>query len=212
MFPSQPAQVLRIHPTHPQQRLIQVAVDILNRGGVVIAPTDVSYALLCNLTATKALDQIKRIRQLDDKHHFTLICPNLAELGSYAQVDNPTYRFLKTHIPGPYTFLLTASRQVPRRLQHPKKKTIGLRVPEHPILHQLLEKIGEPIFSTTLKMPSQEDPLADPEEIIERLEKHVDCIIDGGWAQPGVTTIIDLTGPNPECVREGVGVSPYFNC
>jgi len=198
-------QYLRIHNETPQLRLINQAVAIIRSGGVVVYPTDSCYALGCEIGNKSAMDRIRRIRALDDQHNFTLICRDLSELSTYARVDNRVFRLLKSLTPGPYTFILEASREVPRRLQHPKRKSIGLRVPEHPITQALLEAMGEPMMSVTLTMPGDETPLADPEEMSEQLGKLVDLIIDGGWGGYEPSTVIDLTGEAPVVVRRGKG-------
>lgn len=198
-------QYLRIHNETPQLRLINQAVAIIRSGGVVVYPTDSCYALGCEIGNKSAMDRIRRIRALDDQHNFTLICRDLSELSTYARVDNRVFRLLKSLTPGPYTFILEASREVPRRLLHPKRKSIGLRVPEHPITQALLEAMGEPMMSVTLTMPGDETPLADPEEMSEQLGKLVDLIIDGGWGGYEPSTVIDLTGEAPVVVRRGKG-------
>lgn len=198
-------QYLRIHNETPQLRLINQAVAIIRSGGVVVYPTDSCYALGCEIGNKSAMDRIRRIRALDDQHNFTLICRDLSELSTYARVDNRVFRLLKSLTPGPYTFILEASREVPRRLLHPKRKSIGLRVPEHPITQSLLEAMGEPMMSVTLTMPGDEAPLADPEEMSEQLGKLVDLIIDGGWGGYEPSTVIDLTGEAPVVVRRGKG-------
>ncbi len=198
-------QYLVVHPRNPQPRLISQAVAVLRHGGTVVYPTDSSYALGCHLGDKAALDRIRRIRQLDERHNFTLMCQDLSELATYARVSNQAFRLLKALTPGPYTFILSASREVPRRLQHPRRKTIGLRVPDHPVAQALLESLGEPMLSVTLILPGEDLPLTDPEEIRERLGRQVDVIIDGGACGPEPTTVIDLTGESPELVREGKG-------
>ncbi len=198
-------QYLVIHPENPQPRLISQAVAVLRHGGIVVYPTDSSYALGCHLGDKAALERIRRIRQLDAQHNFTLMCQDLSELATYARVGNQAFRLLKALTPGPYTFILTASREVPRRLQHPRRKTIGLRVPDHPIAQALLETLGEPMLSVTLILPGDDMPLTDPEEIRERIGKQVDVIIDGGYCGHEPTTVIDLSGESPQVVREGKG-------
>lgn len=198
-------QYLVIHPDNPQPRLISQAVAVLRHGGIVAYPTDSSYALGCHLGDKAALERIRRIRQLDEQHNFTLMCQDLSELATYARVGNQAFRLLKALTPGPYTFILTASREVPRRLQHPRRKTIGLRVPDHPIAQALLETLGEPMLSVTLILPGEDMPLTDPEEIRERLEKQVDVIIDGGYCGHEPTTVIDLSGETPVVLRHGKG-------
>lgn len=201
---------LEIHPQNPQARLIQQAVDVVRQGGVLVYPTDSGYALGCHLGDKDAVDRIRAIRQLDEKHNLTLVCRDLSEIATYAQVDNQTYRLLKSLTPGPYTFILDATREVPRRLQHPKRKTIGIRVPSHPIIDALLQNLGEPLISTTLQMPDEDAPLTDPLEIKERLRHHVDAIIDGGTGAAISTTMVDLTGPAPVVLRHGAGDASMF--
>jgi len=198
-------QYLRVHEKNPQLRLITQAVSVVRSGGVVVYPTDSSYALGCEIGNKATMERIRRIRNLGDDHNFTLICRDLSELATYAKVDNQAFRLLKSLTPGPYTFILDASREVPRRLQHPKRKTIGLRVPEHPIAQALLETMGEPMMSVTLTLPGDEMPLTDPEEMREQLGKQVDLIIDGGWGGYEASTVIDLTGEVPAVVRRGIG-------
>lgn len=199
-----------IHTQNPQTRLIQQAVDAVRDGAVLVYPTDSAYALGCHLGDKDAVDRIRALRELDDKHNLTLVCRDLSEIATYAQVDNQAYRLLKSLTPGPYTFILDATREVPRRLQHPKRKTIGIRVPGHPIVDALLEVLGEPLISTTLQMPGDEQPLTDPHEIKERLRHHVNVIIDGGVGSAEPTTIVDLTGAVPIVLRKGRGATQMF--
>ncbi len=199
------SQFFRMHPDTPQQRLIRHAVEILYKGGVIAYPTDSAYALGCIMGEKKSLDKIRQIRQLGDKHNFSIICRDLSELATYAKVDNSLYRLLKAHTPGAYTFILNATTEVPRRLMHPKRRTIGLRVPEHTITQALLAELGEPLMSTSLIMPGDEEPQIDPEEIRDKLEHQLDLIIDGGRCGLDPTTIVSLTGGVPEIIREGVG-------
>lgn len=201
---------LEIHSQNPQSRLIQQAVDVVREGGVLVYPTDSGYALGCHLGDKDAVDRIRAIRHLDDKHNLTLVCRDLSEIATYAQVDNQVYRLLKSLTPGPYTFILDATREVPRRLQHPKRKTIGIRVPSHPIVDALLEILDEPLISTTLQMPDEDTPLTDPQEIKERLRQQVDAIIDGGTGAAVPTTVVDLTGPAPVVLRYGAGDISMF--
>jgi len=200
------SQYFSIHPTHPQQRLLEQAAAIVAAGGLVVYPTDTTYALGCHIGDKGALERIHLIRRLDRHHHMTLLCRDLSELGTYARVDNAAYRILKRLTPGPFTFLLPATREVPRRLVHPKRKTIGLRVPAHPIALGLLEALGEPMMTTTMILPGEEQPMVDPELIRERLERSVDLIIDGGFCGVEQTTVVDLTVPGGEVVRQGAGV------
>ena len=203
------SQFFEVHPDNPQPRLLKQAVQLLERGGVLAVPTDSSYALVCHLDDKTAADRLRRIRQVDDKHHLTLICRDLSELASYARVDNRQYRLLKLATPGPYTFILEASKEVPRRLSHPSRKTIGLRVPEHKALLELLGLHGAPLLSTTLILPGQTDPLNDAQEIRERLQHELAGVIDAGACALEPTTVIDLTsmgnGGEPEVIRQGQG-------
>ena len=199
------SQFFQIHPDNPQKRLINQAVDIINKGGVVVYPTDCAYALGCHLGDKSALEKIKRIRQLDDKHNFTLVCRDLSEISTYAKVDNGAYRLLKAHTPGAYTFILKATSEVPRRLLHPKRRTIGIRIPENEIALALTESLGEPIMSTSLIMPGGEMPLMDPYDIREVLQHHVDLVIDGGYCGMEATSVINLVDEVPEVIRQGAG-------
>jgi len=199
------SQFFQIHPDNPQARLIKQAVEIINKGGVIVYPTDCAYALGCHIGDKKAVDRIREIRRLDDKHNFTLVCSDLSEVATYAKVDNTTYRTLKAHTPGAYTFILNATSEVPRRLMHPKRRTIGLRLPEHNITQALLEALGEPLMSTSLIMPGDDQPLTDPYDIRATLEHHVDLIIDGGYCGMEATSVINMTDDVPEVVRVGMG-------
>lgn len=199
------AQYFQIHPTHPQPRLIKRAVEIVRAGGLIAYPTDSSYALGCHLGDKRALERIRRIRRLDDNHNFTLVCRDLSELSQYARVTNSDFRILKAHTPGPYTFILSATREVPRRLQNPKRKTIGLRVPDHAVARALLAELNEPLMSVTAIMPNEEFPLADPEEIRERLEHDVDLVIDGGSCGVAPTTVVVLEDGVATVARRGKG-------
>ena len=203
-------QYFQIHPENPQARLIKQAAQIVSSGGIVALPTDSVYALVCRLDDKAAVDKLRRIRGVDDKHHLTLLVRDLSEVAQYARVDNSQYRLLKATMPGPYTVILEATRELPRRLSHPSRKTIGLRVPEHRITLALLEELGEPLIGTTLQLPGDDHMLSDPEEVRERLEKQIELIIDGGAGMLEATTIIDLTGPEPELVREGRGDPAAF--
>ena len=199
------SQFFSIHPENPQHRLVRQAVEIVRKGGIIVYPTDSAYALGCHVGDKKALDKIRQIRQLDKNHNFTLMCRDLSELSVYAKVDNQMFRSLKAHTPGPYTFILEATSEVPRRLMHPKRKTIGLRVPENAIAMALLEDLAEPIMSVTLIMPGDEYPLVDPYDIRDLLEHQVDLIVEGGYCGLEPTTVVDLTGDAPEVIRQGVG-------
>ncbi|SFE58395.1 L-threonylcarbamoyladenylate synthase [Nitrosomonas sp. Nm166] len=199
------AQFFSIHITTPHLRLIRQAATIVRNGGVIVYPTDSCYALGCHLGDKTAMSRIRAVRQLDDQHHFTLVCRNLAEISTYARVDNSQYRLLKATTPGGYTFILQATREVPRRLQHPKRNTIGLRIPDHPVVLALLEELDEPLLSSTLKLPGDELPLTDAEEIRRRLEHQVDLVMDGGPCGIEMTTVIDLTDDVPQLIRQGKG-------
>lgn len=199
------SQFIQVHPVNPQPRLIAQVVDVLKRGGVIAYPTDSSYALGCCLGDKSAVDRIRRIRQLDDKHNFTLVCRDLSELGLFAKVDTHTFRILKAHTPGPYTFILNATREVPRMLLHPKRRTIGLRVPSHPVARALLEALDEPLMSVSLLLPGDEHPLADTEDMQTRLAHLVDVVLDGGPGGLEASTVVLLTAEEPEVTRVGCG-------
>jgi tRNA threonylcarbamoyl adenosine modification protein (Sua5/YciO/YrdC/YwlC family) len=199
------SQYFVIHPETPQPRLIRQAAEIIRGGGVVVYPTDATYALGCLIGDKDALDRIRRIRGLDESHQLTLVCRDLSEIASYARVGNAHYRLLKAMTPGPYTFILPATKQVPRRVQHPKRKTIGIRVPGNLILQALLAELGEPLMSTTLQLPGDDQPLNDPYEVRQRLEKLVDLIIDGAFGDLEATTVVDLSDEVPRVVRVGRG-------
>lgn len=199
------SQYFEIHAASPQQRLITQAVAVARGGGVIVYPTDSCYALGCCLGDKAPMERIRRIRQVDAGHNFTLVCRDLSELATYARVDNRAFRLLKALTPGPYTFILQAGREVPRRLQNPRRKTIGLRVPRHPISQALLESLGEPLMSSTLVLPGDELPLTDPREMLERLNSRVDLVIDGGYCGLEPTTVLDLTGVTPNVLRHGRG-------
>lgn len=204
------SQFFEIHPDNPQPRLVHHAADIVREGGVAVVPTDSSYAIVCHLDDKNAVERIRRIRALDKKHNFTLVCRDLSEIATYARVDNTAYRLLKAHTPGPYTFLLRATAIVPRRLQHPKRKTIGMRVPDHTVFKALLEEYGQPMMSTTLILPGNEFPETDAWDIREKLEHHVDLVIDGGHCGVESTTVIDLTESVPTVIRQGKGSTEDF--
>jgi len=199
------SQYFEVHPDNPQSRLLKQAAQLLHGGGVCAVPTDSSYALVCHLDDKVAAEHMRRIRQVDDKHHLTLLCRDLSELASYARVDNRQYRLLKLGTPGPYTFILEATKEVPRRLSHPSRRTIGLRVPQHKVTQALLEELGQPLLATTLIAPGEADPLNDPEEIRERFQKLVAAVVDAGACPMAPTTVIDLTGDEPVLVRQGRG-------
>ena len=200
------SQFFQIHPDNPQVRLIRQAVDMLHTGAVIVYPTDSAYALGCHLGDKKAIDRIRRIRQVNDKHNFTLMCRDLSEISTYAKLSNNTlYRILNAHTPGPYTFILNATSEVPRRLLHPKRRTIGIRVPSNPIAHMLLETHREPIMSSTLILPGDTMPLTDPYEIRDLLEHQVDLVIDGGYCGLEPSTVVDMTEEVPRVLRVGQG-------
>lgn len=199
------SQFFQIHPVNPQARLIHQAVEIVRSGGLIVYPTDSSYALGCHVGDKAGMERIRRIRDLDNKHNFTLVCRDLSEIAAYAKVDNSGYRLLKSLTPGPYTFILKATHEVPRRLQNPKRKTIGIRIPAHPVAQALLEELGEPLMSSTLILPGQEAPETDAEDIRERLERDVDLVIDGGSCGLEPTTVIDMVDGSMEVVRTGRG-------
>jgi tRNA threonylcarbamoyl adenosine modification protein (Sua5/YciO/YrdC/YwlC family) len=204
------SQYFRIHPDNPQLRLIRQAADIIRRGGVIVYPTDSSYALGCQIGDKNALTRIRQIRRLQPKHNFTLVCKDLSELATYARVDNSAYRLIKSCTPGAYTFILPATREVPRRLVHPRKKTIGIRVPDNSICQGLLEELGEPIMSTTLILPGEKYPLSDPDEMRDMLQHQVELIIDGGYGGLEITTMISLESGSPQVMREGLGDTAPF--
>lgn len=202
------AQYFNIHPESPQKRLIDQAADIIRKGGLVIYPTDSCYAIACHLGEKEADERIRRIRRLDKHHNMTLLCRDLSEIAVYAKVSNSAYRLIKSLTPGPYTFLLRATKDVPRRLQHPKRKTIGLRVPENPIAQALLDSLGEPMMTTSLILPEHDIPMSELDEIEDSLSKRVDVIIDGGACGIEATTVIDLLEDEPVLVRQGKGQVP----
>lgn len=204
------SQFFSIHPDNPQARLIRQAVDIVRQGGVIIYPTDSAYALGCHIGDKQALQRIRQIRRLDDDHNFSLVCRDLSDLGIYARVSNSAYRLLKAATPGPYTFVLQATKEVPRRLVNPKRKTIGLRVPDNAICSALLSELGEPIMSSSLILPGHEFPMTDPLEMRDLLEKQVDLIIDGGFCGVESTSVIGLEDDQPVILREGRGDLSLF--
>lgn len=201
------AQYFQIHPQNPQARLIRQAVDILRKGGVIAYPTDTSYALGCVMDSKDGLDRIRRIRQLGDQHNFTLICVELSQVSTFSKMENETFRLIKSLTPGAFTFILSATRETPRRLQHSKRKTIGIRLPDDAISKAIVAELGEPLFSTTLILPGEDEAMSDPEDIRERLEKDVDLVIDAGIVMYEPSTIIDCTGSTPEITRQGKGVA-----
>ena len=198
-------QLFEVHPDNPQQRLLKQAAQILHDGGIAAVPTDSSYALVCHLDDKNAAENLRRIRGVDDKHHLTLLCRDLSELASYARVDNRQFRLIKLGTPGPFTFILEATKEVPRRVSHPSRRTIGLRVPDHRVTQALLELLGQPLLATTLIAPGETEPLNDPAEIRGRLEKLVQAVVDSGACPRQPTTVIDLTGEEPVLLRRGRG-------
>lgn len=199
------ARIVEIHPSDPQPRRVAEIVAAIRAGGLIAYPTDSSYALGCHIGDKRAMERIHRIRQTDRKHNFTLVCSDLREISLYARVDNWAYRLVRAHTPGPYTFILPATREVPKRLQNPKRCTIGLRVPDHTIVHAMLEALGEPIMSSTLTLPGDDMPLTDPNEIEERIGRQIELIVDGGPVGIEPTSVIDLSGGHVEILREGRG-------
>jgi len=202
------SQYFQLHPTNPQLRLIRQTVQILRDGGLIAYPTDSCYALGCHIGDKDALERIRRLRNADRDHHFTLVCRDLSEISHYARVDTWQFRLLKSATPGPFTFLLPATRETPRRLQHPKRRTIGIRVPDHPVPQLLLAELGEPLMSSTLLLPGDELPLTDGNEIRARLEHQLDAVLDGGHCGIAPTTVVDLAVDPPRILRQGAGVLP----
>jgi tRNA threonylcarbamoyl adenosine modification protein (Sua5/YciO/YrdC/YwlC family) len=199
------SQLFEVHPQNPQPRLLKQAAQILQAGGVAAVPTDSSYALVCRLDDKNAAESLRRIRQVDDKHHLTLLCKDLSELARFARVDNMQFRLLKLGTPGPYTFILEATKEVPRRLSHPSRRTIGLRVPDHKVLQELLAMFGEPLLATTLIAPGETEPMNDAADIRERFQKVLQAVVDAGACPMQPTTVVDLSGDAPVLVRQGRG-------
>lgn len=199
------SQLFEVHPHNPQPRLLKQAAQILHAGGIAAVPTDSSYALVCRLDDKAAAENLRRIRQVDDKHHLTLLCRDLSELASYARVDNRQYRLLKLGTPGPYTFILEATKEVPRRVSHPSRRTIGLRVPDHRVTQELLASFGEPLLSTTLIAPGETEPMGDAHQIRERFQKVLQAVVDAGACPMAPTTVVDLSGDEPVLLRQGRG-------
>lgn len=204
------SQFFQIHPDNPQPRLIKQACELLRRGSLIVYPTDSGYALGCSLGDKNAMDRIRRIRQLDQDHNFTLVCRDLSELSLYAKVNNAVFRLIKAHTPGPYTFILPATKEVPKRLQHPKRRTIGLRIPTNNIALALLEQLNEPLMSSTLILPGQELPMTEAEEIVDAIGKQVDLILDGGACGAEPTTVVEFIDDMPEVLRVGMGDTAAF--
>ena len=199
------SQLFEVHPQNPQPRLLKQAAQLLHAGGVLAVPTDSSYALVCRLDDKTAAEALRRIRQVDEKHHLTLLCKDLSELARFARVDNAQYRLLKLGTPGPYTFILEATKEVPRRLSHPSRRTIGLRVPDHVVLQELLAQFGEPLLATTLIPPGESEPMNDAQESRERFQKQIQAVVDAGACPMEPTTVVDLSGDEPALVRQGRG-------
>ncbi|GLQ01023.1 L-threonylcarbamoyladenylate synthase [Methylophaga thalassica] len=204
------SQFFQIHPDNPQVRLIKQACEIIRRGGLIVYPTDSGYALGCQIGDNDAMERLRRIRQLDADHNFTLVCRDLSELSTYAKFNNAVFRLLKAYTPGPYTFVLPATKEVPRKLQHPKRKTIGLRIPEHTIALALLEELNEPLMSSTLILPGDDMPMTDAEDIVDAIGKQVDLIIDGGACGAEPTTVVEFVDDLPEVTRHGMGDTTPF--
>ncbi len=199
------ARIIDIQPTHPQPRYVAAIVQVIRRGGLIAYPTDSSYAFGCHIGDKRAMDRIRRIRRTDKKHNFTLVCSDLSEIGTYARVENWAYRMLRSMTPGPYTFILPATREVPKRLQNPRRRTIGIRVPDHPLVKAMLDLLGEPIMSSTLSLPGDDMPMTDPEEIERRIGHQIDLIVDAGPTGIEPTSVIDLSSGTPEVLRVGRG-------
>ena len=200
------AQFFQIHPQDPQARLIKRSVEIIRGGGVIVYPTDSGYALGCKMDSKEALERIRRIRKLEEDHNFTLVCIDISQISTFARINNESFRLIKSLTPGPFTFILSATRETPKRLQHSKRKTIGIRLPDDSITAALVAELGEPLFSSSLIMPGDDEAMADPEDIRERLEKDVDLIIDAGFVTYEPTTIVGFTGEVPEIIRQGKGI------
>ena len=205
------SQRLQIHPLNPQQRLIRQAVEQIRGGGLIVYPTDSSYAFGWHIGDRDAAERLQRIRKTGKDHNFTLVCRDLSEIATYARVENPTYRLLRAHTPGAYTFILPATREVPRRLQNPKQQTVGIRVPDHPVTLALLAELGEPLMSSTMILPDQDLPLADPDDIWEAVSGRIDLLIDSGNCGLDPTTVVDLTGSYPRVLRQGRGDASAFS-
>ncbi|MBW0092699.1 threonylcarbamoyl-AMP synthase [Pseudonocardia sp. KRD-184] len=204
------ARYFDVHPVDPQRRSITQVADVVRDGGLIAYPTDSCFALGCQLGNAKGLDRIREIRHLDDRHHFTLVCADFAQLGQFVQISNAVFRSVKAATPGQYTFILPATKEVPRRLLHPKKKTVGVRIPDHVVTQALLAELGEPLLSSTLLLPDQEEPMTQGWDIKERLDHAVDAVIDSGECGTEPTTVVDLSGPEPEIVRVGAGDPSRF--
>ncbi len=204
------SQYFEIHPDTPQPRLVRRAVDIIRQGGLIVYPSGTTYALGCGMGEKAAIERIRSLRGLGDQHHFTLACRDLSDIGSYTRVDNTAFRLLKAHTPGPYTFVLRATAEVPRRLQHARRRTIGIRVPEHPVARALLAELGEPLTTSTLLLPDDTDPMTDPRDIRESIGRQVDAVIDAGPGGLEPSTVIDLSADSPVVLRHGAGDASVF--
>ena len=204
------SRILQIHPSHPQPRLIRQVVECVNDGGVIAYPTDSCYGLGCRLSSKEGPDRVRRIRELGKAHHFTLMCKGLTDVSSYARMDNEAFRWIRASVPGPYTFIMRATGEVPKRVQHARRKTIGVRVPAQPIARAILEQLDEALMNSTLQLPGASEPLADPHEIFASLHQQVDLIVDGGIGQNEPSTIVDLTSGQPDVVRRGCGDPAAF--
>jgi tRNA threonylcarbamoyl adenosine modification protein (Sua5/YciO/YrdC/YwlC family) len=205
------AQYFEMHPDNPQLRLLHRSVEIIRKGGLISYPTDSSYAIACHIGDKQAMDRIRRIRQLDDKHNFTIVCKDLTQVSNFTKISNEAYRLIKSLTPGPFTFILNATREVPRRLQHPKRKTIGIRIPDNLIVQMLVEELGEPLLSSTLMLPGDDEALTDPYEIRNRLEHELDLVIDAGIIEYAPTTIIVFSDHGPEIARQGKGIASMLD-
>ncbi|GAA0269559.1 L-threonylcarbamoyladenylate synthase [Cryptosporangium japonicum] len=204
------ARFIDVHPINPQPRAISQIVTLIRGGGLIAYPTDSCYALGCQVGNREGLDRIKAIRKLDDRHHFTLVCRDFAQLGQFVQISNAVFRSVKASTPGPYTFILPATREVPKRLLHAKKKTVGVRIPEHTVTQAILAELGEPLLSTTLTLPGDEEPLTQAWEIQDRLDHQIDAVVDAGECGTELTTVVDLSGDEPEILRHGAGDTSRF--
>jgi tRNA threonylcarbamoyl adenosine modification protein (Sua5/YciO/YrdC/YwlC family) len=199
------ARYLDVHPQNPQRRAIGQVVELIREGGLVVYPTDSGFALGCRVGNREGVERIRTLRKLGDDHHFTLVCRDFAQLGHYVEVSNPVFRAVKASTPGPYTFILPATKEVPRRLLHPKKRTVGVRIPDHVVVRALLDELGEPLLSSSLLLPGEDEPMREGWEVAERLEHQVDAVVDSGDQGVEPTTVVDLSGPEPEIVRRGAG-------
>ncbi len=204
------SQYFEVHPETPQPRLVRRAVEIIRAGGLVAYPSGTTYALGCGLGEKAAVERIRALRQLDERHHFTLACRDLSDIGSYTRMDNTAFRLLKAHTPGPYTFVLRATAEVPRRLQHSRRRTVGIRVPDHPVARAILTELGEPLTTSTLLLPDEDYPMTDPAEIRDRIGRQLDAVIDAGPGGLEPSTVVDLSGEAPQVLRHGAGATDVF--